>query len=1545
MNHRATDESAEAMKRQQATISRFFARKPSPARPTPLPTSPSPVPSPSQPPGAVRVTTPPSLLRPPRASAATFAAVDRGDRRGGGGGGSGALREIGLAEAETENGGAAGAPGEDREWQRTGSRGEQESGGGKDWGAEGKAEGTGDEVEAEVEGGGMVFKRKREGGRRAARRLVEDGGLDGGTDEVDGADGEEKGIGARMGEDEWGEGERESKRGRGENTGADEVGTGAGRGTWEDENSERREKLAKGEAAKALVAAPAAPAASAAATSIRASFLQKLDFHPSAPHLTPAATTKDGSDFIPGISLPLPGTKLTPLEEQVVALKRRHPDVLLLVEVGYKYRFFGADADVAARVLGIYCHVDRAFLTASIPTFRLHVHVRRLVEAGFKVGVVRQSETAAIKAHGSNKGGPFGRHLSALYTRATLEAGEDLGGGGGEGGEGGEGGVGEGAGGGGGGGGMGGRLSSYLVCIAEEGVGEKGKGKKEGGKGGAGGSSAAAASSPGLSPPATDLDSSQGWEAGSGAGSGAGSEGDVRIGLVAVETSTGDVAQGCFIDGVLRGELETHLAHFAPTEVVLTGTITPATHKLLSYLSCRDPAPRITMAGSDGITGAAVGGGGPGKTGKSGGGGGGGGGGSSRGSGSSMCGVRAALAEFFAERPNGAACTEDADKGHEEGNGERKKEREEQQEPERQQDEQQEVDPAVEAVLSMPLVLLRALAAAVDYLREFNLHHVLALGGGFRPLCTGHQMTLSSNALEQLEILHNSADGTTRGSLLWLLNHALTAAGGRLMRHWVTHPLTRLPHITLRQQAVSELLSSSPSLSSPLTGSLGRVVGVSRTFPGSRRGGGAVGAASRGAGEGEGGVGEVVGGVLGLLARMGDVERGVTRILHKTVTPNEFVRVLSALASAAQQLRPLLPDPPHSTPATAAATDTDPDSSSDTPRVQSVLLQRLLRAAASPAVVQHARRMLSAVDADAAARGDKVNLIVCSAPAHQSQQQQEHMQHGNNYRIRDALDEEEAAEASLQFPELWACREAVREAEGHLNSLLPAIRSQLRLPPLSFFSVSGATHLIEVPSALRVPSDWLKHSAVKAGKAGGVTRYHPPAVLAGLDRLALAKEAAAAAAGRAWQELLEGFRTEGGGHVELRQAVKALAELDCLCALAAVSASKGYVRPEFFPEGGPQNVLITNGRHPVLDVTMGSKFVPNDTMLMSDGERCHVITGPNMGGKSCYIRQVALICIMAQIGCYVPADSARLHVLDAVLTRMGAANDSLARRTSTFLEELGEASGILHRATGRSLVIVDELGRGTSTHDGVAIAYATLHYLLSKVCCLTLFVTHYPEIAQLEKELPGAMGSFHMSFLASTPPAPPISPTSPISARGTSQVLNPVASGSDEQAETKPDQQVTFLYKLVRGVASRSFGLNVARLAQVPEGVVQRAAAMAAKLEHDVLERMKSRSGAAISGRVYGDTPSQRVSPPDERINEPKLREAAFPETGADHHESSLQEEEELLNTVKQCLSLVQDVQARDTAQEDSSMRLYLDQIRQLQESIRMIKHIRNDMY
>lgn len=200
----------------------------------------------------------------------------------------------------------------------------------------------------------------------------------------------------------------------------------------------------------------------------------------------------------------------------MVELKERYPDVLLMVEVGYKYRFFGEDAEVAARVLGIYAHVDHSFMTASIPTFRLNVHVRRLVNAGYKVGVVKQTETAAIKAHGSNRLGPFCRGLSALYTKATLEAAEDMGG------------KDEGFGG----------ESNYLACVVEENLLVKNR------------------------------------ECGVESGF------DVKIGVVAIEISTGEVVFGEFNDNSMRSGLEAMILSLSPAELLLGDPLSNQTKKV-----------------------------------------------------------------------------------------------------------------------------------------------------------------------------------------------------------------------------------------------------------------------------------------------------------------------------------------------------------------------------------------------------------------------------------------------------------------------------------------------------------------------------------------------------------------------------------------------------------------------------------------------------------------------------------------------------------------------------------------------------------------------------------------------------------------------------------------------------------------------------------------------------------------------------------------------------------------------------------------------------
>eukprot|EP00124_Ichthyophonus_hoferi_P006069 Ihof_evm1s1173 gene=Ihof_evmTU1s1173 len=227
------------------------------------------------------------------------------------------------------------------------------------------------------------------------------------------------------------------------------------------------------------------------------------------------------------------------------------------------------------------------------------------------------------------------------------------------------------------------------------------------------------------------------------------------------------------------------------------------------------------------------------------------------------------------------------------------------------------------------------------------------------------------------------------------------------------------------------------------------------------------------------------------------------------------------------------------------------------------------------------------------------------------------------------------------------------------------------------------------------------------------------------------------------------------------------------------------------------------------------QYVPNDISL-DETNQCMIITGPNMGGKSCYMRQVALLAIMTQIGSYVPADSAEMGLFDAVYTRMGA-SDNIQRGMSTFMVELQDAAEVLRQATDRSLVILDELGRGTSTHDGVAIAYATAYYLINDIHCTVMFATHYPLIAQLEIMFPERTKNYHMSFMQ-----------------------NHVRDTCEESVIEKDDNQlehITFLYQMVIGTAKRSYGLNVARLAGLPEDILIRAREKSRELEDIVANR------------------------------------------------------------------------------------------------------------
>jgi len=258
----------------------------------------------------------------------------------------------------------------------------------------------------------------------------------------------------------------------------------------------------------------------------------------------------------------------------------------------------------------------------------------------------------------------------------------------------------------------------------------------------------------------------------------------------------------------------------------------------------------------------------------------------------------------------------------------------------------------------------------------------------------------------------------------------------------------------------------------------------------------------------------------------------------------------------------------------------------------------------------------------------------------------------------------------------------------------------------------------------------------------------------------------------------------------VQRTAEAIAVVDVICALAETARLYSYCRPRL---NASLRLVIKDGRHPVLDQNLvDEKFVPNDTLLDGENLRLAIVTGPNMAGKSTYIRQVALLVLMSQTGSFVPAASAEIGLVDRIFTRVGA-NDDLSRGQSTFMVEMNETANIVNNATERSLVILDEIGRGTSTFDGLSIAWSVAEFLHDKIRARTLFATHYHELTKLAEERSGVCN------------------------------LN--------VAVREWNEQIIFLRKIVPGGADRSYGIQVARLAGLPKDILDRAKDILAHLE------------------------------------------------------------------------------------------------------------------
>jgi DNA mismatch repair protein MutS len=388
-------------------------------------------------------------------------------------------------------------------------------------------------------------------------------------------------------------------------------------------------------------------------------------------------------------------------------------------------------------------------------------------------------------------------------------------------------------------------------------------------------------------------------------------------------------------------------------------------------------------------------------------------------------------------------------------------------------------------------------------------------------------------------------------------------------------------------------------------------------------------------------------------------------------------------------------------------------------------------------------------------------------------------------------------------PALDELRAASREGKDWIASLQEReiARTGIKSLKVRFTSVFG--YFIEITRANlpSVPADYIRKQTTVNGE-----RFVTPELkdiegkVLGSEERAKAREI----------ELFQELRGTALAEISAIQATAAaLATLDALASLAETARQRHYCRPEVDDSGVLE---ITEGRHPVLDQQTGAeRFVPNDTALDSADRRFAIITGPNMAGKSTYIRQVALLTLMSQIGSYVPAASARIGVTDRIFTRVGASDD-LSKGQSTFMVEMNETANILNNATAASLVILDEIGRGTSTFDGLSIAWSVAEHLHDAIGCRVLFATHYHEVTDLERTRSGVVN------------------------------LN--------VAVREWNDQVIFLRKILPGRADQSYGIQVARLAGLPDSVLNRAKEILGNLEKAELNAEGVPSLAGFDGAV-----------------------------------------------------------------------------------------------
>ncbi len=588
---------------------------------------------------------------------------------------------------------------------------------------------------------------------------------------------------------------------------------------------------------------------------------------------------------------------------------------------------------------------------------------------------------------------------------------------------------------------------------------------------------------------------------------------------------------------------------------------------------------------------------------------------------------------------------------------------------------------------SHPLAVSAA-GAIIAYLHETQ-RNALAHFTSLESYSTAGFMVLDSHTRRNLELFESGRSGAAKGSLLSVLDMTRTPMGGRLLRRWLGEPLVELDRLRERQEAVDAAYHD--------------IAVRARLIP--------------------------------LLAKIGDLERLINRIVQRVATPRDLIALAAGLRGAEQ-----IVGGPGEIPAGL----------------------RALFVGISP-MPEVAERIESA--------------IVATPPLTLAE--------GGVIRAGFSAELDEITAASAGAKE-WVAKLEKTERE----------RTGIANLKVGYNKVFG--YYLEVTNSQRksIPDNYIRKQTLTTGERfiTPELKEYEALILNAHDKIV-----------RLEQELFAQLRNNIGSlwSEAILRLARALAELDVVIALGEVASRYGYTRPEV--DAG-DTIHIVAGRHPVVEASQhDTPFIPNDTQISTSECQITLLTGPNMAGKSTYLRQVALITLMAQIGSFVPAEAARIGLVDRIFTRIGA-QDDLATGQSTFMVEMVETANILRHATQNSLVILDEIGRGTSTYDGLAIARAVVEYLHNnKRCCAkTLFATHYHELVELARTLPRVRAC--------------------------------------NVAVAEEDGQIVFLRKIVPGAADKSYGIHVAQLAGIPRQVVRRAEEVLEELERKGDARARKRA-------------------------------------------------------------------------------------------------------